>query len=149
MSLRSSENDFVLKIHLIYDFFKQKLHLKAAGCYTKAVKKDPSDPVLRSNLAAALIGLSKFDKAVLAAEECVKLDPEFEKGRYRLACALHGAERYDEAVLAFEETQRINPKNKDAKKKLTMAVRESLKVHKERGTEPPPASRATQSAGRR
>lgn len=48
--------------------FKAKAFLKAAGCYTKATKKDPSNPVYQSNLAAALIGLSKFDKAALAAQ---------------------------------------------------------------------------------
>ena len=81
-------------------FFKAKNHLKAAGMYTKAAKADPNDPVLRSNLAAALIGLSKFDKAVLAAQECIKLDPTFEKGHYRLACALQGAERFDVSMVS-------------------------------------------------
>lgn len=48
--------------------FKDKAFLKAAGCYTKAAKKDPTNPVYQSNLAAALIGLSKFDKAIVAAQ---------------------------------------------------------------------------------
>ena len=39
-------------------FFKKKQHLKAAGCYTKAARKDPTNPVYQSNLAAALIGLA-------------------------------------------------------------------------------------------
>ena len=119
------------------DFFKQKQHLKAAGCYTKAARKDPTNPVYQSNLAAALIGLAKFDKAVKASEACLKLDAENEKGHYRLACALLGAERFDEAVVEFEETARINDKNKEAKKKLMVAVRSSLTAHKEAGTEPP------------
>lgn len=121
-------------------FFKAKNHLKAAGMYTKAAKADPNDPVLRSNLAAALIGLSKFDKAVLAAQECIKLDPTFEKGHYRLACALQGAERFDESILAFEKTLEVNPDNKDAKKRLIVAARESLKLHMAEGTEPPEAT---------
>ena len=119
------------------DFFKQKQHLKAAGCYTKAARKDPTNPVYQSNLAAALIGLAKFDKAVKASEACLKLDAENEKGHYRLACALLGAERFDEAVAEFEETVRINDTNKEAKKKLMVAVRSSLTAHKEAGTEPP------------
>ena len=119
------------------DFFKAKQHLKAAGCYTKAARKDPTNPVYQSNLAAALIGLAKFDKAVKAAEACLKLDSENEKGHYRLACALLGAERFDEAVAEFEETSRINAANKEAKKKLMLAVRGSLTAHKEAGTEPP------------
>eukprot|EP01043_Picozoa_sp_COSAG02_P059915 COSAG02_NODE_7724_length_2874_cov_2.534414_2_plen_467_part_00 len=119
------------------DFFKQKQHLKAAGCYTKAARKDPTNPVYQSNLAAALIGLAKFDKAIKASEACLKLDAENEKGHYRLACALLGAERFDEAVVEFEETSRINDKNKEAKKKLMVAVRSSLTAHKEAGTEPP------------
>jgi tetratricopeptide (TPR) repeat protein len=118
-------------------FFKQKQHLKAAGCYTKAARKDPTNPVYQSNLAAALIGLAKFDKAVKASEACLKLDAENEKGHYRLACALLGAERFDEAVVEFEETSRINDGNKEAKKKLMVAVRGSLTAHKEAGTEPP------------
>ena len=91
----------------------------------------------QSNLAAALIGLAKFDKAVKAAEACLALDAENEKGHYRLACALLGAERFDEAVGEFEETSRINDGNKEAKKKLMVAVRGSLTAHKEAGTEAP------------
>lgn len=91
----------------------------------------------QTNLAAALIGLAKFDKAIKACEVCLALDAENEKGHYRLACALLGAERFDEAVVEFEETSRINDGNKEAKKKLMLAVRGSLLFHKEAGTEAP------------
>ena len=120
-------------------FFKKKQHLKAAGCYTKAARKDPTNPVYQSNLAAALIGLAKFDKAIKASEACIKLDAANEKGHYRRACALLGAERFDEAVVEFEETTRINGDNKEAKKKVVLAARGALKQHKEAGTEPPEA----------
>jgi tetratricopeptide (TPR) repeat protein len=122
------------------EFFKKKNFLKAAGCYTKAARKDKSNPVYHSNLAAALIGLAKYDKAIKACEACIKLDADFEKGHYRLACALLGAERFDEAVVEFEATLALNGANKEAKKKLTVAVRGSLTAHKEAGTEPPDAT---------
>ena len=117
--------------------FKEQKFIKAAGSYTKAAKKDPSNPILHCNLAMALLKISKFDKAALAAQKCVDLDPEFEKGHYRLALAFLGAEKYAEAITAFEETARINPNNKDAVKKVQVAAWECRKFHKAEGTEPP------------
>lgn len=118
-------------------FFKAKNFIKAAGCYKKATKKDPANPVLHSNFAAALIGLKKFTMSLAAADACLKLDDASEKGLYRRAVSLAGLERYDEAILAFEATLAINPGNKNATKELHAAAKKSRNNHKAGGTEVP------------
>ncbi|RUS26929.1 hypothetical protein BC938DRAFT_483922, partial [Jimgerdemannia flammicorona] len=64
--------------------FKQKQYVKAGALYKEAIDKDPSNPVLHSNIAQVLIHLKQLELAQFHAEACCQLDPEWAKGWYRL-----------------------------------------------------------------
>merc|ERR1711998_718826 len=82
--------------------FKAGEHMKAAGVYAKATKLDPTNHVLFSNLAAALLGTGhKFKQALAAAEKAVALNPDFAKSHFRQGQALVGLEREEEGIVAL------------------------------------------------
>ena len=59
--------------------YKCGAYLKAAGLYTKAIKKDPNNHVLYSNRCAALLQLSKISKALADAKMAIKIMPTWGK----------------------------------------------------------------------
>ena len=73
-------------------------YLKAAACYTKAIKAEPDNHVYYSNRSNAFLKLSKVGKALEDADKCISLNPEFVKGYHRKASALHAGDRSDEAA---------------------------------------------------
>jgi len=78
--------------------FKAGEYLKAAACYTKAIKAEPDNHVYYSNRSNAFLKLSKVGKALEDADKCISLNPEFVKGYHRKASALHAGDRSDEAA---------------------------------------------------
>ncbi|KAK6913978.1 Tetratricopeptide repeat 1, partial [Dillenia turbinata] len=100
------------------EFFKAGNYLKAAALYTQAIKKDPSNPTLYSNRAAAFLNLVKLNKALADAETTISLDPQWEKGYFRKGCILEALERYDEAIDAFQMAAQRNPQSTEVSKKL-------------------------------
>ncbi|KAE9622024.1 hypothetical protein Lal_00033088 [Lupinus albus] len=100
------------------EFFKSGKYLKAAALYTQAIKKDPSNPTLYSNRAAALLQLDKLSKALDDAEMTIKLKPEWEKGYFRKGSILEAMKRYDDALAAFQIALQYNPKSQEVSKKI-------------------------------
>ncbi|KAK9160898.1 hypothetical protein Syun_007239 [Stephania yunnanensis] len=100
------------------EFFKAGNHLKAAALYTQAIKKDPSNPTLFSNRAAAFLHLAKLNKALADADATINLNPQWEKGYFRKGCVLEAMERYDEAVAALQIALQYNPKNTEVSRKI-------------------------------
>ncbi|KAJ1617533.1 hypothetical protein T492DRAFT_1099056 [Pavlovales sp. CCMP2436] len=80
--------------------FKGGDFLKAAACYTKAIKADPANHVLYSNRAQAFLKLNKVTNALKDADKCIELAPAFVKGYHRRALALVALERKPEAYEA-------------------------------------------------
>ena len=58
----------------------------AIDAYTKAIERDPSNPVYFSNRAAAHSSKSDHLSAVVDAEKAIELDPKFVRGYSRLGC---------------------------------------------------------------
>lgn len=100
------------------DLFKAGNFLKAAALYTQAIKKDPSNPTLYSNRAAAFLNLVKLSKALADAETTINLKPEWEKGHFRKGCVLEAMERYDDALAAFEVALKLNPQSAEVSRKI-------------------------------
>ncbi|XP_042514629.1 U-box domain-containing protein 70 [Macadamia integrifolia] len=100
------------------DFFKAGNYLKAAALYTQALKKDPSNPTLYSNRAAAFLHLVKLNKALADAETTISLNPQWEKGYFRKGCVLEAMERYDDALAAFQVALQHNPQSTEVSKKM-------------------------------
>ncbi|KAI7757993.1 hypothetical protein M8C21_018714 [Ambrosia artemisiifolia] len=99
-------------------FFKAGNYLKAAALYTQAIKKDPSNPTLYSNRAAAFLNLVKLQKALSDAETTISLNPSWEKGYFRKGCVLEAMERYDDALDAFRIALQHNPQNTEVSRKI-------------------------------
>ncbi|XP_043693435.1 U-box domain-containing protein 70 [Telopea speciosissima] len=104
------------------EFFKAGNYLKAAAVYTQALKKDPSNPTLYSNRAAAFLHLVKLNKALADAETTITLNPQWEKGYFRKGCVLEAMERYDDALAAFQVALQHNPQSTEVSKKIKKLV---------------------------
>jgi tetratricopeptide (TPR) repeat protein len=63
-----------------------KQYDEAIDAYTKAIERDPSNPVYFSNRAAAHSSKSDHLSAVADAEQAIELDPKFVRGYSRLGC---------------------------------------------------------------
>lgn len=100
------------------EFFKAGNYLKAAALYTQAIKKDPSNPTLYSNRAAAFLNLVKLNKALVDAETTISLKPDWEKGYFRKGCVLEAMERYEDALAEFQIALKYNPQNSEVSKKI-------------------------------
>lgn len=100
------------------EFFKAGNYLKAAAIYTQAIKKDPSNPTLYSNRAAAFLNLVKLQKALSDAETTISLNPSWEKGYFRKGCVLEAMERYDDALDAFRIASQHNPQSTEVARKI-------------------------------
>ncbi|PWA69985.1 tetratricopeptide repeat (TPR)-like superfamily protein [Artemisia annua] len=98
--------------------FKSGNYLKAAAVYTQAIKKDPQNPTLFSNRAAAFLNLVKLQKALSDAETTISLNPSWEKGYFRKGCVLEAMERYDDALDAFKIASQHNPQSTEVSRKI-------------------------------
>ena len=63
-----------------------KQYDEAIDAYTKAIERDPSNPVYFSNRAAAHSSKTDHLSAVVDAEKAIELDPKFVRGYSRLGC---------------------------------------------------------------
>ncbi|KAL8260177.1 hypothetical protein R6Q59_028130 [Mikania micrantha] len=100
------------------EFFKAGNYLKAAAIYTQAIKKDPSNPTLYSNRAAAFLNLVKLQKALIDAETTISLNPSWDKGYFRKGCVLEAMERFDDALDAFRIAAQHNPQSTEVSRKI-------------------------------
>ncbi|XP_051130732.1 uncharacterized protein LOC127251170 isoform X2 [Andrographis paniculata] len=104
------------------EFFKTGNYLKAAALYTQAIKKDPSNPALYSNRAAAFLHLVKLNKALADAETTISLKPDWEKGYFRKGCVLEAMERYEDALDAFQVALKYNSQSSEVSKKIKRII---------------------------
>lgn len=58
---------------------------EALALYDKAISLDSNKATYRCNKSAALIGLGRFQEAIMECEDSIRLDPSYERAHNRLA----------------------------------------------------------------
>ncbi|KAI9027953.1 hypothetical protein DFJ74DRAFT_765929 [Hyaloraphidium curvatum] len=99
------------------DLLKKGKTDEAVAAYEAAVKADPTNELIFSNLSFAYLKSGKADRAELAARQCTLLKPSFAKGWYRLGMALMQLERHPEAMAAFHSGLKRSPDDQELKSK--------------------------------
>ncbi|SBS87213.1 Hsp70/Hsp90 organizing protein, putative [Plasmodium ovale] len=94
--------------------------------FTNAIKNDPQDHVLYSNLSGAFASLGRFYEALENANKCISLKKDWPKGYIRKGCAEHGLRQLDNAEKSYLEGLKIDPTNKSLKDALDKVRREKL-----------------------
>jgi serine/threonine-protein phosphatase 5 len=90
----------------------------ARDFYTKAVEKDPHNPVYYSNRAFCDLKLEEYGSALIDADKAIELDRTFIKAYYRRGAAHLALAKYKEARLDFKTVVKLKPTDKDAQTKL-------------------------------
>lgn len=90
---------------------KKKDYKEAYNAYTNAIECDPTNAVLYSNRAAALLQMSKFDDAIKDCEKAIEIDPQFIRARERLASAYRNLRMFDAEYATLAQASAMNPGN--------------------------------------
>ncbi|ETB59790.1 hypothetical protein YYC_03181 [Plasmodium yoelii 17X] len=83
--------------------------------FSDAIKNDPSDHVLYSNLSGAYSSLGRFYEALESANKCINIKNDWPKGYIRKACAEHGLRQLDNSEKTYLEGLKLDPNNKSLK----------------------------------
>mmetsp|Transcript_48504 Transcript_48504/g.113542 ORF Transcript_48504/g.113542 Transcript_48504/m.113542 type:complete len:589 (+) Transcript_48504:90-1856(+) len=97
------------------EHFKKSEWADAKREYDDAVKRNPNDPKLYSNRAAALTKLLAYPDALRDLDECLRLDPKFVKAYSRKGAAHFFMKEYHKALEAYERGLALEPDNKECK----------------------------------
>lgn len=65
--------------------YKKGDFVEALALYDKAISLDSNKAIYHCNKSAALIGLGRFQEAILECEESIQLDPSYNRAHNRLA----------------------------------------------------------------
>jgi len=110
------------------EFFKEKKWVEAKAEYDEGVKRNPKDPKIYSNRAAALTKLMAYPDALKDLEECLKLDPKFIKAYTRKGAAHFFMKEYHKALQAYEEGLKVEPGNQECingREQVVMKIQET------------------------
>lgn len=90
--------------------------------YSHAIQATPENHLAHNNLANALIGQGKLQKAIFHSIEALRLKPNSEKARFNLGTALARRGKLAEAIAEFREAIRIKPDYAEAYNSLGVAL---------------------------
>ena len=85
------------------DAFKGGRFPEAIECYSEAIKRNPTDPLLFTNRAAAYLKLLEAPLAVRDCEKALELDPRNLKAYLRKGTAEHQLKQYYKALETFQK----------------------------------------------
>lgn len=88
-----------------------KQYDEAIDAYTRAIERDPSNPVYFSNRAAAHSSKTDHLSAVADAKQAIELDPKFVRGYSRLGHAHYCIGDYSGAIEAYRRGLELEPNN--------------------------------------
>ncbi|SBT72104.1 Hsp70/Hsp90 organizing protein, putative [Plasmodium malariae] len=94
--------------------------------FTSAIKNDPEDHVLYSNLSGAFSSLGRFYEALENANKCIRLKKDWPKGYIRKGCAEHGLRQLDNSEKTYLEGLKLDPNNNSLKDGLEKVRRDKL-----------------------
>merc|ERR1712232_1107040 len=95
------------------EHFKAQRWADAKADYDEGVKRNPKDPKLYSNRAAALTKLMAYPDALRDLDECLKLDPKFVKAYSRKGAAHFFMKEYNKALKAYEDGLKVDKDNEE------------------------------------
>jgi eukaryotic-like serine/threonine-protein kinase len=84
------------------------------ACFREAIRLDPTDAKVHSNLGLALDRKGDTDGAIAAGKEAVRLDPKDAHCHGNLGITLVGKGDVDGAIICFQEAIRLDPTNATA-----------------------------------
>jgi len=97
------------------ELFKEKKYIEAKAQYDEAVMRNPTEPKLYSNRAAALTKLMAYPDALRDLDECLKLDPKFIKAYSRKGAAHFFMKEYNKALQSYENGLKIDANSEECK----------------------------------
>ena len=112
------------------DFYKQQQYDAAAPEYQKAIDKDPSNSIVKFNLASTLSKQGKQEEAVKAFTEIANNTKETElkaKAYYNKGAILSRQKKLEQSIDAYKNALRQNPDDKEARENLQKALLELKK----------------------
>lgn len=115
-----SRTESGVRADVYYDYLSAQFYLaekqidKAVEAYTSALKKDPTSPILLTELATLNIRQGNIDTALRLAEEATTYDPGYEPAHMLLGQLYAGLGRNSRAIDAYRKVIEINPENEDA-----------------------------------
>lgn len=86
----------------------------AIEAYSAALRLEPNQPGVRSNLGAAYVRLGKYDEAIEQYREALRIEPANAAARFNLGLAYYKAARLTDAIAAFEAVVKAAPDNNAA-----------------------------------
>ncbi|MES1918700.1 hypothetical protein MHBO_000625 [Bonamia ostreae] len=108
------------------DLFKQNKLNEALEQYLEAIKINPENGCVYSNIALVYIRLEKYGQAVIEATKSVKFG--YNKGYYRRASAYLAMANFDKAAKDFRIASKLFPSNFGIKNKLAFCNAEIRKA---------------------
>ena len=69
---------------------------------------EPSDSVAYYNKGNVLLGLKRFEEAIISYDEKIKLDPTHSGVYYNKGKALESLKKYQEANICYDKAKQLN-----------------------------------------
>ena len=104
------------------EHFKSKEWVKAKEQYDEAIKRNPNDPKIYSNRAAALQKLMAHPDSLRDLDEALKFDPKFVKAYSRKGAAYFFMKDYNKALQSYDEGLQIDPNDAACKDGRTQVM---------------------------
>lgn len=97
------------------DAYRAKEWGKAIEEYEDAIKRDPTNPVYRNNLASTLRSVMDFQGAKSNCEKALELDPNYVKAWAQKGAIECLQKEYHKAMESYQEGLKIEPENEACK----------------------------------
>jgi tetratricopeptide (TPR) repeat protein len=94
--------------------YDEERYAEAQVAYRKAIKFDPTDPVLYFNLAIVHQRQGELSESAAAYMEATQRDPQYAEAWNGLGCVFSALERPQEAIVAFRRAVQLVPTYGDA-----------------------------------
>lgn len=106
--------------------FQEQKFEEAVKYFSQAIKLDPKDHILYSNLSGAYASLGKYIEALENANKCISLKKDWAKGYIRKGCAEHGLKQLQNAESTYLEGLKVDPSNVSLKNALESVRKDML-----------------------
>ncbi|GAA6024151.1 hypothetical protein JCM10207_001601 [Rhodosporidiobolus poonsookiae] len=98
--------------------FSQSKYLDALNLYTASLNKNPFDPIVWSNRAAARLKLEEYGLAIADSTRAIEIDPRAVKAYYRRGIANLAILKPKAALVDLKQVVKLDPNNASAKSQL-------------------------------